>query len=99
MGHHKLPHGKEWKLVFSILLKRFTEANIFPLDIEQALSKSMDNLSASTCSDPYLFKVLRKYDDQTHKVTIDDLERNDLFKTDKNQTFKLLEKTTNTLSL
>ena len=59
-----LPHGKEWKQVFALLLKRFTDKSVFPDDIHQAITKSMKNLSASTCSDPALFRVLKKYDDQ-----------------------------------
>jgi SprT protein len=91
-GRNKLPHGKEWKQVFSVLLKQFTEASVFPADIEQALLQSMNNLAASTCSDPFLFKVLRTYDEQTDKVTMDHLSVGDLFKTDSNQTFQMISK-------
>jgi SprT protein len=91
-GRKVMPHGKEWKAVFAILLNRFTNENVFPNDIEKALQQSMQNLAASTCSDPHLFKVLRKYDEASHKIMVDELKQGDSFKTDKHQTFTLLEK-------
>lgn len=92
MGHRALPHGAEWKAVFSNLLKKFLDAEVFPKDIAFAIIKSLQSPSASTCSDPYLYKILRKYDHETEKLLIDELNLGDHFKTDKNQEFKLLEK-------
>lgn len=88
-----LPHGKEWKQVFALLLKRFTDKSVFPDDIHQAITKSMKNLSASTCSDPVLFRVLKKYDDQKeHLVLVEDIEMGAMFQTSDGRVFKMIAK-------
>ncbi len=61
-GKRVLPHGKEWKLNFGILLKDFATINIFPEDIQKALLRSIANPAASSCGDEKLLRVLKKYD-------------------------------------
>jgi SprT protein len=91
-GRKVSPHGKEWKDVFSLLLNKFTSTNIFPNDVKNALIKSMQSLSASTCSDPVLFKILRRYDKPHAKILVDELEIGDIFTTDQNRRFKVIAK-------
>jgi hypothetical protein len=86
------PHGQEWKNIFKILLKRFQDKKVFPEDVEFALDKSMNNLAASTCSDPYLYKVLHKYDHKKDVFLVEQIAIGDTFKTDKGQVFKMVEK-------
>lgn len=91
-GRNKMPHGKEWKECFAILLKKFVDQNIFPADIEKALANSLHNLSATTCSDPKLFKVLYKYDEDNGKILVEQLHAGDQFRTEKGDVFQLKEK-------
>ena len=86
------PHGQEWKSVFKLLLKRFQDKKVFPSDIELALDQSMNNLAASTCSDPHLYKVLRQYDHKKDVFLVEQIAMGELFKTEKGQVFKLVEK-------
>lgn len=91
-GRKVMPHGKEWKAVFALLLNKFHGKQIFPDDIQHALQNSMRDLSASTCSDPNLYKILRKYDEVTHTLMVEDMEIGDLFRTHEGRIFKILAK-------
>ncbi len=86
------PHGREWKTVFATLLNRFTSKNIFPSDIEQALQLSIHNLSASTCSDPVLYRVLLKYDETQGMILVENIQPGELFRTVKGGLFKMHSK-------
>ena len=61
-GHRVQAHGREWKNWYALLLKDFLELKIFPADIEHSLLQSINNLSASSCADDNLMRVLKKYD-------------------------------------
>ncbi len=91
-GRRVMPHGKEWKAVFVILLNKFHGKQIFPEDIQKALLNSMQDLSASTCSDPDLYKVLRKYDEVKHTFMVEDVEIGEVFRTIDGRIFKVLAK-------
>ena len=65
---------------------------VFPKDIERALDQSMSNLAASTCSDPDLYKVLRQYDHKKDVFLVEQIAMGELFKTEKGQIFKMIEK-------
>ena len=69
-GNRILAHGKEWKFIYSNLLKDFINKKIFPADIEQALHQSMQNPAASSCAEEGLMRVLRKYDDKKEDVLL-----------------------------
>lgn len=61
-GNKASPHGPEWKTQFRHLLLPFTGQGIFPVPVEKALSAYLHNPKASTCTDPGLYKALRRYD-------------------------------------
>ena len=61
-GRNVDSHGKEWKYLYSNLLKDFIEQKIFPPDIEKALRKSVVNPAATANGETELLLVLRKYD-------------------------------------
>ncbi len=63
-AHRASPHGKEWKTIFGKLLSQFIQKNIFPLEIETALQRTLKNPAASSCGDTNLLRVLRNYDAQ-----------------------------------
>ncbi len=85
-------HGKEWKLVFKELLSVFIEKNTFPPDILAALLASLDNLKASSCTDPMLAIALRNYDDNAAGTLIQELSLGSIFRTKKGREFELLRK-------
>ena len=86
------PHGAEWKNNFAFLLHKFIDLHIFPEDIKKALYQSIHNLSATTCSDPILFKTLYKYDNENGKILVEHLSINDIFKTEKGDKYLIKEK-------
>ncbi len=87
------PHGQEWKNVFALLLKRFTDKKVFPNDIHLAITRSMSNLSASTCSDPALFRVLQKYDsNKEHISLVETIGIGNIFKTNEGRAYKIISK-------
>ncbi|MCC7029145.1 MAG: SprT-like domain-containing protein [Chitinophagaceae bacterium] len=91
-GRRVQPHGPEWKTCFAQLLKRFLEKDIFPADIKEALRQSDNNLSATTCSDPKLFKILYKYDDANGKHLVEHLSIGDTFRTESGEVYLIREK-------
>lgn len=79
-GHKVPPHGNEWKSNYAALLKDFMEMRVFPEDIHQALTYSLDGLPASSCSDDRLMRILRKYDDApTGQVLVEQLPEGSVF--------------------
>ena len=73
-------HGKEWKRIYSFLLKDFIERNIFPEDIVAAIAKSLHNPGASACAEEDVMRVLRKYDEHiTDKILLETLPQGHVF--------------------
>lgn len=91
-GGRTQPHGKEWKGHFRQLLQKYVEKDIFPEDISKALDQSLSNMSASTCSDPLLYKVLSKYDEENGKQMVHELSIGDTFKTERGDIYIIREK-------
>jgi len=92
-GNKVLAHGKEWKQVFSSVLKQFLEHKIFPADIEAELMLSLHNPAASTCAEDGLLRVLRKYDTAaSHLRLVEEVPMDGLFKTSDGRVFQLKEK-------
>lgn len=58
------PHGKEWKNEFKILLEPIVSHPQFPEDLKRVVSKSLNNLKASSCSDIHLYRELAKFDSE-----------------------------------
>src|SRR6188508_2492236 len=63
-GNRIVTHGREWKSVYSNILKDFVSKKIFPADITQALTQSLHNPAASSCAEEGLMRVLRHYDEK-----------------------------------
>lgn len=55
-------HGKEWKNIYSALLAQFIQLQIFPIDIQKSLQKTLLNPAATANGETALLLVLRKYD-------------------------------------
>lgn len=91
---HKVPaHGQEWKKIFGQLLSQFITHEIFPPDIRQALTQSLNNPAASSCADEVLLRVLKNYDQKKdNKVFVETISEGNLFKTHDGKIFKKGEK-------
>ncbi len=88
-GNRILAHGKEWKFVYSNILKDFVTEKIFPADITQALSESLQNPAASSCAEESLMRVLRKYDEKkTDTVLLEEIPQGAYFVTRDGRVFK-----------
>ncbi len=81
------PHGIEWKEEFRFLIHPFLLKDIFPTDINLALKKYMKNPSASSCTDVILIKALKRYDEVSDMVFLEEIEENSSFRTANGKVF------------
>ncbi len=87
------PHGPEWKAIFSRLLQMYLHKGIFPENVEEALVKSMSKITTSTCTDPELYKALKKHDRRRKWVRlVEDVPHNEYFSTHDGRVFQKMEK-------
>ena len=83
------PHGREWKEVYARLLSDFLIIDIFPVELQLELKKSMHNLPASSCSDDHLMRALRLYDTNSRGlVLVEEISEGSLFESGKSQLFR-----------
>lgn len=74
-------HGKEWKMLYSQLLKWYIDNGIFPDDIAHELKRMLGNPAATTAGEDDLQRVLRKYDERKPgHATVEDLPEGVQFK-------------------
>lgn len=73
-GNRVSAHGKEWKSIFSILLKEGKVDVWFPDDIKKSITRYIKNPKASSCGDHDLFQALRKYDKRQSSPLLKELE-------------------------
>ncbi len=81
------PHGIEWKQEFKTHMHPFITAQIFPVDVMQALSNYIQNPAASSCSDQHLMRALKKYDNKPNVYLLEQIPTNSVFKTAGNRFF------------
>ena len=75
-----MPHGEEWKYEFKTHMHPFMNLDIFPGDINNALLVYMSNPSATHCADKNLFRVLKRYDEDSLHLLLETLPQGCLFK-------------------
>jgi hypothetical protein len=73
------PHGLEWKREFQTVSVPVFEMQILPQDVRNSLARYLSNPAASSCSDPNLFRTLRKYD-ANPKVLVEEIPMNTRFR-------------------
>lgn len=83
-----LPHGIEWKREFQRLMNVFFHHAIFPLEIENALHTYMNNPAASSCRDENLMRLLKKYDAETHTISLEEVSTDSYFQIDDGRVFQ-----------
>lgn len=67
------PHGKEWQSEYARLLREVINLNAFPEEVIHHFLARGDSHSASSCSDPKLNKILKRYDKNTDTIFLDDV--------------------------
>jgi SprT protein len=74
------PHGQEWKHNFKRMMSPFLEQQLFPRDIQEAISAYLINPAASSCTDLKLSRALRSYDAiQTRFVRLEEVQHGLMF--------------------
>lgn len=86
-----MPHGKEWKRNFQVLMQPFLTTDIFPLEVFAALRRYMHNPAASSCSDTQLLRVLKLHD-EGNTLFLENVPVNTLFVYREDRIFKRGEK-------
>jgi len=88
-----LPHGPEWRAIFAGLLSKYMGKGIFPENVEAALIHYQANITASTCSDPDLYRALKKHDRRKKNMRlVEEVPINELFETHDGRVFQKIEK-------
>lgn len=82
-GNKVKAHGEEWKDEYRTLLVIFISNETFSPEVEEALSKSLYNIKASSSADISLSRVLKKVDANYERLTIEDLDLNAIFEYNK----------------
>jgi SprT protein len=73
-----MPHGKEWKRNFQVLMQPFLSTDIFPLEVFAAVRRYLNNPAASSCTDTQLLRVLKLHDNDNF-LFVERLPVNTLF--------------------
>lgn len=73
------PHGPEWKAEYKRLMTPFLSPQVFPEDVLSVLEEHLLDAPGSSCSDPRLMRVLRKYD-STPRPFLEELPHNTVFR-------------------
>jgi len=79
-GNKVFPHGKEWKEEFKLHLKPVFELKILPEDVHKCLIEYSINPKASSCADSNLMKVLKRYDNDSEYVHLEDIPEKSIFR-------------------
>lgn len=85
-----LPHGKEWKQIYSNYLSQFIGKDIFPEDLEPVIILHINSPKAASCSDVTLLKALKSYDENP-VIHLDDLEEDSIFQLSTGRVFQKKE--------
>lgn len=93
-GNRVAAHGLEWQNCYRMIMVEYLGSNIFPDDLERALTLSLKNVKAGSCSDTKLYKALAVYDEEQTEglVWVEELKPNSFFVTKEGQVYQLLEK-------
>lgn len=83
------PHGPEWKQEFSAVLAPVVTAGVFPDELAAAVTRSLWNPAAATCSDRELLLALARYDRPPEgRVRVEDLPDGAWFRIDGRHLFR-----------
>ncbi|MEI7897068.1 MAG: sprT domain-containing protein [bacterium] len=87
-----LPHGKEWKDKFLLLMEPYLNPEVFPADLLPVLVHYLENPKASSSADHHLSKALKKHDPHDATVRLEELPFDAVFTLHGRKTFQKKEK-------
>ena len=87
-----LPHGKEWKEKFNLLMIPYLTREVFPADILPVLLQYLENPKASSSVDHHLSKVLKKHDPPDATFRLEELPFDAVFTLHGRRTFQKKER-------
>ncbi|MCX6304365.1 MAG: sprT domain-containing protein [Bacteroidetes bacterium] len=87
-----LPHGKEWKEKFQLLMKPYLNPEVFPVDILPVLVQYLVNPKASSSADHHLSKVLKQEDPPDATIRLEELPMDAVFTLHGRRTFQKKER-------
>lgn len=87
-----LPHGREWKEKFRLLMEPYLNNEVFPDDILPGLFHYLENPKASSSADHRLSRVLKKYDPPGLTVRLEELPHDAVFTLHGRKTFRKKER-------
>ncbi|MDP1623334.1 MAG: hypothetical protein Q8M08_13460 [Bacteroidales bacterium] len=87
-----LPHGKEWKEKFHLLMDPYLHTAVFPANILPVLVRYLENPKASSSADHQLSIVLKKYDPPDATLRLEELPMDAVFTLHGRRTFRKKEK-------
>jgi len=88
------PHGKEWKRSFREIAQPMLHESIFPKPLLEALRNYFRNPKASSCSDPRLYQLLKKYDTNCDSILLKEIGTGEKFYFNEKLFLKLEKKRT-----
>ena len=87
-----LPHGKEWKDKFRLLMEPYLNPEVFPADILPVLLQYLLNPKASSSVGHQLSTVLKKYDPPDTTIRLEELPYDAVFTLHGKKTFQKKER-------
>ncbi len=87
-----LPHGKEWKDKFGLLMAPYLNQDVFPVDILPVLIHYLENPKASSSADHHLSKALKQHDPPDATIRLEALPFDAVFTLHEKKTFQKKEK-------
>jgi SprT protein len=87
-----LPHGKEWKNQYRLMMQPMMTDSVFPPDVLHHLEKSFENPRSSSKSNGHLALALRNFDEPDGCVFIESLPFDAVFSLPAGRTFRKGEK-------
>jgi hypothetical protein len=83
------PHGPEWQRAFAGVLEPVVASGVLPDDVAAALTRSLQNPRAATCSDRGLLLALARYDAPVvGRTRVEELPEGALFRIDTGAVFR-----------
>jgi SprT protein len=82
------PHGEEWKHNFKKMMTPFLEKEVFPADLQLAITAYLNNPSASSCTDLSLSRALKRYDTAMGHSRLEELPYHAIFTIKDGRRFK-----------
>jgi SprT protein len=87
-----LPHGKEWKAKFRLLMQPYLSLEVFPPEILPVVVQYLENPKASSSVDHLLSKVLKKHDPPDLTLRLEELPFDAVFTLHGKRFFRKKEK-------